>query len=157
MLVGVALVVGAVHFRFRNRLLALGAAVAAVATTLTAAKLAAPYGAPTASQVAWLAAAVLAEVAALIMVIRRFAPRGERVAMVAILMVVGLHFLPMAPAFGPLAAILGLACGANAMAGMRLSNYPLKAVWAVDGGLKIMFGSLMWAVPLVSNHENAAA
>jgi len=156
MVIGAAIVIGSIWPRSRMALLALGAALAALATALSAARLAAPYGAPTIAQVAWLAVAVTVEVVALMIVIRHFAERGERALLVAVLVVVGFHFLPMAPAFGPLAAVLGVACTANALSAVHLSNYSLQAVWVVDGGLKVVFGALMWSIPLIGSHANAA-
>lgn len=156
MLIGAAIVLGSIWFRSRNALLGLGATIAAVAVSLSAARLAAPYGVPTFAQVAWLVTAVVAEVVALVFVIRRFAPHGERAVLLAILVVVGMHFLPMAPAFGPLAAVLGVVCAVNALAAVRISGYPLRAVWAIDGGLKIAVGALMWWLPLVGTAGNSA-
>ncbi len=156
MVIGAAIVAGFFWPRSRMALLALGAALAAIVTALSAATLTALYGAPTIAQVAWPVVAVAVEVVALMIVIRHFAERGERALLVAILVVVGLHFLPMAPAFGPLAAVLGVACTANALFAVHLSNYPLQAVWAVDGGLKVVLGALMWSLPLIGNHANAA-
>lgn len=148
MLMGAGIVLGAIWFRSRNSFLAIGAIVATVAVSLTAARLAAPYGVPTLAQIGWLVAAVVAEVIALALVIPRFARRGERAVLLAILVVVGLHFIPMAPAFGPLAAVLGVLCALNAFAAVRMSQYPLRAVWATDGVLKVILGALMWFVPL---------
>lgn len=156
MLMGAAILLGAIWFRSRNVLLALGAMLATVAVSLSAARLAAPYGVPTFAQVAWLVTAVVAEVAALVLVIRHFAPRGERAVLLAILVVVGLHFIPMTPAFGPLAAVLGVVCAVNALVAMRISQYPLRAVWATDGGLKIALGALMWFMPLFGTDGSAA-
>jgi len=135
----------------------LGASIAVIATSLSAARLAAPYGIPTIAQVTWLAVAVLAEIAALIILVPLIAPRGDRALLVAILAIVGLHFLPMAPAFGPLMAILGVACVANALTAARLPSYPLRAVWAVDGGLKVLLGVLMSSITSIGGVGSAAA
>ena len=156
MLIGAAMVLGSIWFRSRNVLLVLGATLATVAVSLSAARLTAPYGVPTFAQVAWLVTAVVAEAIALVLVIRSFAPRGERAVLLAILVVVGFHFLPMAPAFSPFAAVLGVACAVNAFVAMRISGYPLRAVWATDGGLKLAVGALMWWIPLVGTHGTFA-
>jgi hypothetical protein len=55
----------------------------------------------------------------------------------------------MAPAFGPLAVALGVSCTANAWIATRFPGYSLRAVWAVDGGLKIALGALMWWLPVI--------
>jgi hypothetical protein len=147
MIVGAAIVLGWLRFPLRNRLLAIGAPIATIATALTAVRLTAPWGAPTAAQVIWLVAAVAIEIALLAVAIRRFAPRGERAVVLAVLIVVGAHLLPMAPAFGPLIAAVGALCAANALLAMRLPDYSLRAVWAVDGVLKGAGGLLMWWAP----------
>jgi hypothetical protein len=151
MVMGAAVMLGSIWPRSRNLSLALGAMLAVAATSLAAARLAAPYGVPTATQVTWLFGAVVVEVVALIYVIREFAPRGERPLFLAILVVVGLHFLPMAPAFGPLAVVLGVACTANALVAARVPSYSLRAMWAIDGGLKITIAVLMWSLLFVAN------
>ena len=147
LIVGAAIALGSIWFRSRNALLAGGASLATLVTALTAARFTAPLGTPTTSQIAWLAIAVGIEIVLLPLVIRRAASHGERAVVLAILTVVGVHFAPMAPAFGPLIAVLGALCAANALLAMRLARYPLRAVWVVDGGLKIVVGSLMWFMP----------
>lgn len=144
LIVGVAMTLGAIRFRSRNAILAAGAALAALATALTAAAVTSQLGKPTVAQIVWLAGAVSVEIALIPLVVRRAAPRGERAVTLAILGVVGLHFLPMAPAFGPLIGVLGLLCVANALLPMRFVNFPLRAVWTVDGSLKIAVGAAMW-------------
>jgi hypothetical protein len=99
MIVGIAVVLGALRFRSRNLRLGIGAAIAAAATTVLAAPLAAPYGAPTQFQIGSLLVAVALEIVLVIWAMRRYAPRGERAAIVAVLIVVGAHFMLMAPAF----------------------------------------------------------
>jgi hypothetical protein len=145
-IIGTAIVLGAVWFKLRNRLLAAGAVVATVATALSAVRLSAPYGTPSAAQIAWLVAAVAFEATSLAQVVRRTALHGERSLVLAILIVVGVgvHFLPMAPAFGPLVAVLGALCAINALVALRFSSYQLRVVWAVDGLLKTVFGVVMW-------------
>lgn len=146
-IVGTAILLGAFQFKWRNPLLGVGAAIATAATIATAAQLAVPYGAPTALQVGSLVVAVALEVVALLWAIRHFAPKGERLATIAVLAVVGAHFVLMAPAFGPLIVVLGVVTVCNALAGVRLPRYSVRALWAVDGLLKLGFGAAMFWGP----------
>ena len=144
MIVGVAIVLGALQFRWRNPLLGAGAALATAATIATAAHLAAPYGAPTRLQIGSLVVAVTLELVALIWAIRRFSPQGERAVTIAVLAVVGAHFVLMAPAFGPLIVLLAAFTVGNALVGARLQTYSLRTIWAVDGFLKLGMGAAMF-------------
>lgn len=86
--------------------------------------------------------AILFEVAGISWANRRFAD-DERRADLAVLVVVGLHFLPMAYAIGPLIALLGLACVANASWAWSRPGLSMTTVGIVDAGLKIAFGFAM--------------
>ena len=143
-IVGGAILLGALQFRWRNALLGAGAALATAATIITATRLGAPYGPPTRLQIGALIVAVLLEVVALSWVMRRFSPRGERALTIAVLSVVGAHFVVMAPAFGPLVVLLGLLTVANALAGVYFRTYSLRTLWAVDGFLKMSLGAAMF-------------
>lgn len=143
-IVGGAILLGAFQFKWRYPLVGAGAAIATAATVAAAAQLAAPYGAPTALQVGSLFVAVALEVVALLWAIRHFAPKGERLVTIAVLTVVGAHFVLMAPAFGPLIVLLGAVTVCNALAGVRLPRYSLRALWAVDGLVKLGFGAAMF-------------
>jgi hypothetical protein len=148
-IVGVAILLGALQFRWRNPLLGAGAALATAATIATAAHLAAPFGSPTLLQVGSLVVAVLLEIVVLAWAIRRFSSQGERVATIAVLAVVGAHFVLMAPAFGALIVLLGALTVANALARLHFKTYALRTLWAVDGLLKLavggaMFGGQFW-------------
>jgi hypothetical protein len=118
LIVGAAMLMGALQFKWRNRLLGAGAALATVATIATATHLARPHGAPTMLQVGSLGVAVVLEAIALVWAIRRFAPQGERAATIAVLVVVAVHFVVMTPAFGPLIVALGMLCASNALAAL---------------------------------------
>jgi hypothetical protein len=145
LIVGAAIVLGALRFRSRNVLLAVGAVLATIVTALVARSLTARVGPPTLAQGIWLAAAIAAEMALLAVFIRRAAPHGERAVVLTVLGIVAVHFLPMAPAFGPPMILLGLLCAANVLLAARLRDYPLRSVWAVDGALKAAIGAvLVW-------------
>jgi hypothetical protein len=147
LIVGAAIVIGGLQFKWRNRLLGAGAALATVATIATAPHLATPHGAPTMLQVGSLGAAVLLEVLTLVWAIRRFAPQGQRPVTIAVLLVVGVHFVIMAPAFGPLIIALGILCVSNAVAGLRIRTYSLRTLWAMDGLIKLGVGAAMLLAP----------
>lgn len=89
-----------------------------------------------------LALGIAFEVAGIAWANRRFA-QDERRADLAVLIVVGLHFLPMAYAIGPLIAVLGLACVANAAWAWSRPDLSLTTVGIVDAALKIAFGLAM--------------
>jgi hypothetical protein len=144
MIVGAAILAGAFQFKWRNALLGVGALIATTATIVTTARLAAPFGIPTTVQIASLIVAVLLEGVALAWAIRRFSPRGERAMTIAVLAVVGAHFVLMAPAFGPLIVLLAVLTVSNALAGARFLNYPLQTLWAVDGFFKFALGLAMF-------------
>ena len=63
---------------------------------------------------------------------------------IAVLAVVGSHFVLMAPAFGPLIGLLGMLTLGNALVGARFQNYSLQIVWAMDGFLKFALGAAMF-------------
>jgi hypothetical protein len=73
---------------------------------------------------------------------------GERSLLLAILFAVGLHFLPMALAFGPICGALGVALCANAGIGLWMKpDIALNRLWASDGVIKMTFGAMMFLVP----------
>lgn len=119
-----------------------GAATATLAIVAFARPLA--FGAPTAIQLWFLFGALAAEGALIPLAVARYRQAGERAVLLAILFVVGLHFLPMAVTFGPLRAALGLALCAVAGAGLWLRpDLSLDRLWAADGLIKIGFGTAM--------------
>lgn len=73
---------------------------------------------------------------------RRFAG-DERRTDLAILFIVGLHFLPMAYAIGPLIAVLGLLCMGLAAFAWNRPHLTTRAIGLVDAGLKLGFGLVL--------------
>lgn len=143
-IVGIAIMLGALRFRARYLILGLGAAAGGLALAVLAVPLSAPYGPPSAFQIATLATAITLEILAFVVLMPRTARRGERAMIATILAIVGAHFLIMTPAFGPLIFALGVANLINALIGARWSGYPLPAFWAADGVLKAAFGVAMY-------------
>jgi hypothetical protein len=102
-------------------------------------------GRPTRTQVVAVATALLME-AVLFVLMGRFLPRGtpEAVRWLWVSVIVGFHFLPMAIAFGPRFLLLGLACIANAVAGLFLPDVPYEVFGLLDGFMKLGVG--VWSL-----------
>ena len=98
-------------------------------------------GRPTRAQVLALAAAIALE-AVLFALLARLLPPGtsEPVRWLWVLLIVGVHFLPMAVSFGPLFLLLGGACISNAALGLLLPEVPFELFGLVDGALKLVVG-----------------
>ena len=146
-IMGIGVVVGGLWPRRRMVMLIAGGAGATLAIILTANALTRPLGVPTRTQFWALAAAIALEIVLIRVVVARYKRAGERPFLLAILFVVGLHFLPMAITFGPLCGLLGLCAMLNAGMGLWTSSgIPANRAWLIDGVLKLSFGSLMFAV-----------
>ena len=147
LIMGVAVLLGALLPKRRRLLLILGGTAATLAIVLTAGRLSAPYGKPTPVQFYFLFGSIALEGVLIRVAVARYRAAGERALLLAILFVVGLHFLPMAGAFGPLCFLLGLALCICSGAGLWLaSTIPLNVFWASDAVVKICFGSLMFCL-----------
>jgi len=98
-------------------------------------------GRPTRAQLVALAAAIALE-AVLFALLPRVLPleTPESVRWLWVLMIVGVHFLPMAVSFGPLFLLLGGACISNAALGLLLPEVPFELFGLVDGALKLFVG-----------------
>ena len=148
LLTGLGVVLGAVLPSRRKPLLAVGGIAAVVSIVLLGGVLSKPFGAPTSLQLWGLAVSIVLEVVLIAVIVWRFKRLGERTFYLAILFVVGVHFLPMELAFGPLCVGLGLAAMANAGVGLWIRRgTSLNAAWLVDGVLKMGFGALMFLGP----------
>jgi hypothetical protein len=147
LVMGLGVTLGGVFSRQRKWLLASGGGAATATIVLCANALSRPLGEPTHLQFWALAGAILLELALVGFVVARYRNAGERTFLLAILFVVGVHFLPMAFAFGPLCAALGICAMANAGVGLwALRDVSLRYFWLMDGALKIAFGGLMLSV-----------
>jgi hypothetical protein len=148
LIVGVSIVAGGVIRRRAWVLLAVGLALASVIEAATAQRLTAPLGRPTAFQIGSLIAAVVVEVIVIASADRWLRSANERQRTLWILIIVGTHFVLMAPAFGPLIALLGLLSILNAIAAFRATRIPLSVAWFIDGALKAAIGGVMlWFAP----------
>jgi hypothetical protein len=141
---GAGVVLGALLPNKRRSLLIFGAAVATIAIVLLAARLSAPFGAPSRIQLWFLFGSIGAEAIFVRVAVALYRQAGERSLLLAILFAVGLHFLPMAVAFGPICAALGLTLCVCAGIGLWLMpRIPLNRLWALDGFIKMGFGAIM--------------
>jgi hypothetical protein len=147
-IMGAGVVLGAVLPNRRRLFLIVGAAVATIAIVFSAARLSAPFGIPSRLQIGFLFASIGAEAILVRVAVALYREAGERSLLLAILLAVGFHFLPMAVAFGPLCAALGVTLCVCAGFGLWLrSDIPLNRLWAADGLIKMAFGAIMFLAP----------
>lgn len=142
--VGICIVLGAFLQRWRIMLVWIGFALGIAAIMLLGARYFRGLPPPSAMQLSFFAAAIVAEVLAFRFVMPRVRPSGERALLVATLAIVGAHFLIMIPTFGAPILVLGLLCLINAGVAWRAPAYPISAAWLVDGVFKIGAGLAMW-------------
>ncbi len=144
LIVGSALVAGAVHSRWRVGLLAAGVAIAKLATAVATPTLISGLGRPSRFQIVALIGAVLVEAAFIPLALRATRRRSWSARWLTVFFVVGVHFLPMAIAFGPVVLVLGVAVMLNAGMGLwKASAIDLRHSWMADGLLKVGAGVLM--------------
>lgn len=147
-IMGAGVVLGAFLPNRRRSLLISGAALATIAMIFSAAPLSAPLGTPTRFQLWFLFASIGAEAILVRVAVALYRQAGERSLLLAILFAVGLHFLPMAVAFGPICAALGVTLCGCAGSGLWLRpGIPLNRLWASDGFIKMAFGVIMLLAP----------
>ena len=145
LIMGIGVLAGAAFSERRRFFLILGGAIATMAIVLFAGRLSAPFGRPSQLQVWFLFGSIAVEMVLIRLAVARYRLAGERALLLAILLVVGVHFVPMAVAFGPLCVALGLVlCAWSAMGLWFRPALPLNAMWAVDGIIKIAFGAAMF-------------
>ena len=141
---GIAMVSGAFSSRFRVGLLGGGLVLASVVTAVAAPRLVSGLGRPSRLQLVALSAALILEAVLIPLAVRATRRRDERTRWLAVFFVVGLHFLPMSVAFGPVVLALGLAIMLNAGVGLgRSSRIELQSLWLTDGLLKVAAGVTM--------------
>ncbi|MFD9942868.1 DUF6609 family protein [Nonomuraea sp. NPDC059023] len=129
---------------FRSRWLVF--VIGGFATGLTASGLSAllpSLGKPSFIHIAGLAGAIVIEMGLIYLVLTRYKDAGERTLILSILLVVGVHFLPMGLAHGPLIVVLGLLLIVNAFVGLRAQQVPMRVFGIADALLKIGFGAVM--------------
>ena len=143
-IVGIGIVLGALFPNKRDFLLISAFVVAAAALVIFAGRLMAPFGNPTRLQLWFLFGSIALEIVLFLFAMPRYRKAGERSARLASLFIVGIHFLPMVVAFGPMFFIMGVVLCLCAGAGLWIRpDVSVNALWAADGLLKIAFGSAM--------------
>ncbi|WP_285705972.1 DUF6609 family protein [Microtetraspora sp. NBRC 16547] len=101
-------------------------------------------GSPSFAQIAGLVGSFVIEAGLIYLVLTKNKDADERTMILSIFFVVGLHFLPMGLAHGPLITILGVLTAINAFVGLRLArNAPLPVFGITDALLKLGFGCVM--------------
>ena len=149
MIIGAMIIAGTPLPGARNVLVAVGLALAGIATAIAAPSLARPLGVPTWQQILALAGSVLLETILVPLVVRRVQHLGERTIILSVFLVIGLHFLPMTLAFGPIIGFLGILTILNASAGLWLRpTMGLSILWFFDGLLKLACGATMLVIEL---------
>jgi hypothetical protein len=142
--VGICVAVGGFSAVLRKPLLVLGAVMATVALVTVGPHL--QTGRPTAMQLWFLFGSIALEGVLVRAAFYLYRDKGERRVLLAVLLAVGLHFIPMAVAFGPLCLVLALVCSANALRGTYIFRQAaVGRVWAADGLLKVALGFCMMA------------
>jgi hypothetical protein len=143
-IMGVGIVSGALFPSKRDLTLFSAVVVATAALVIFGGRLMAPFGNPTRVQLWFLFGSIALEIVLFRFGLARYRKAGEHSARLASLFIVGVHFLPMAVAFGPMCLTPGLALCLCSGAGLWLRpGLPLNGLWAADGLLKIAFGSVM--------------
>lgn len=140
--IGICIVLGALIRPFRMALVWIGLALG-IAAIVLGGKYLRGLPPPSVVQIAFFAAAIVAEAVAFRLVMPRVRPLGERALLLASLAIVGAHFLIMIPTFGVPILALGLLCLANAGVAWRTQSYPISAAWFVDGVFKVGIGLVM--------------
>jgi hypothetical protein len=140
--IGLFILLGAAAPQQRMSLTYIGFGAGTVALVLGG-RLAAGLPRPTTIQVGSLVLAIVLEIIAFVVAMPRLRPRGERTVIIATLIIVGLHFIVMTPAFGPLIGVLGLLCAMNAVIAWRRPSYGIPAAWFVDGVMKLAVGAIL--------------
>jgi hypothetical protein len=122
--VGVGILSGALLPNKRDFLLIFSFVVATAALILFGGRLMAPFGNPTRLQLWFLFGSIALEIVLFRFAFPKYRTRGERSARLASLFIVGLHFLPMTVAFGPMCLTLGavLCHPAYPLDSLRISN-----------------------------------
>lgn len=119
-----------------------------VALGVFSAPLERPLGKATRAQNLVIPAAILLEAVLVVGVFRLFPDPASREFILAILFVVGLHFVPFALRSGPLCLAAAGLCCANALAGWFVAWIPVAVVWTADGLIKAVIGIAMLRAPL---------
>jgi hypothetical protein len=151
-LVAASILTGSVVMGWRLRLLGIGFAAGLAGIFFRGGVLWQGLHAPSNLQVIAVIVAILFEAAAIAFVRTAWRVRTDNTPPLAILLIVGLHFVIMTPAMGPIIGIMGLAGVANAGLGLASKGASLRLLWFTDGLIKLAGGA---ALILLSPHWRA--
>lgn len=99
------------------------------------------FGKPTRIQFIALALAIVLEIVLIVTMVSMLPKNTLESARLAwILLIVGIHFLPMAISFGPRFGVLGVLCIVNALVALVVFGMADGAFLLLDGALKVVFG-----------------
>jgi hypothetical protein len=143
-IMGAGILAGSFFRTKRDFLLISGFVVAAVALAIFGGRLMAPFGNPTRLQLWFLFGSIALEIVLFCLVMPIYRRARERSARLASLFIVGVHFLPMAVAFGPMCFALGIVLSLCSGVGLWCRpGLSLNGLWAADGFIKMAFGLVM--------------
>lgn len=142
-LVAAFILMGSVAMGWRLRLLAAGFVAGLAGIMFRGAVLLPGLHGVTQFQVAAVIVAILFEVVAIVFVRRVWRTRSDNLTPLAILLIVGLHFVIMTPGMGPIIGIMGLAGVLNAGVGLIWKGVPLRLLWFTDGLIKLAGGAVL--------------
>lgn len=148
-LIGLGIAVGGVLPRLRIHALVAGAALGVVAMAVAGITKWSfdGIGYPAWWQWTALGVAALLEGWLVSLVVRRYT-FGSREFWLAMLFVVGAHFLVLTVSHGPICGLLAFFCMSNVALAWLLPSVKVDHVWTADGSLKVIGGALMVAVTL---------
>jgi hypothetical protein len=101
------------------------------------------FGRGTTRQLLALFGALALEFVLLMGAARLLGPMDQERIWCRTMLIVGIHFLPMAITFGPRMLVLGFACIAVALLALVLPSVPFLLIGLVDGALKASIGGWM--------------
>jgi hypothetical protein len=101
------------------------------------------YGKPTPLQSGAIYAALILAVLLLVGLFVFIPDYGSRTFLLLMLLIIGIDFIPLSIAAGPLMLLLAALCILNALLGLWLQSLSFTIFTGVDGVLKIIFGILM--------------
>ena len=106
------------------------------------------FGKPMRIQIVALIVAIVLEMVLLIVMVNVLPiDIDSQTRMMWILIIVGVHFLPMAVSFGPRFALLGVLCMVNGFVGLQLNDVSSDLFLIIDGILKVAFGCWLYKMP----------
>jgi hypothetical protein len=142
-IVGLCIVLGAARMRWRLPLMFAGFAVALAAIFFRGGPVLQDLAPIKTFQGVVVVVAIVLEIVCIRLTVGRWRQRTDNRLPLVILIVVGLHFVLMYPAMGPLIALIGAAGVVNASVGLIFARTPLRLLWFTDGVIKVAGGAVL--------------